>query len=290
MKINRIYIYYTILLVGLALLGWWFFGARFSGALPVQAVALSIGNVQVRWYGLIIALSVILGYEAIVKPMLKKKGINEDKFATFLLVLVVVSIIGARLVFVSLDAKYYLSHFGEVFAIWNGGLAIHGALLFGLLAIMWGAKYLHTGFLKLADILAPAALFGMGLGRLGNFFNQEIIGTPTNVAWKMFVGATYRPVIYASQKFFHPVFLYEMLLDFALLAVLLYLRKKNLKDGLIFIAFIGGFSVIRFIVEIWRYNETRYFWHLSLAQIISVILVAFSSIAIYLVQKRPINK
>jgi len=286
MKINKKYIYYTILIVGLALLCWWFIKLRFSGELPVSAVAFSVNQVQVRWYGLIIALAVILGYEVFVKPMLKKGNINEDKFATFLLVTVVVSIIGARLVFVLQDAKYYFSHSGEIFALWKGGLSIHGALLFGLLSVLWGARYLRINTLKLADILSPAVIFGMGLGRLGNFFNQEIIGMPTNVAWKMYVESPNRPVEISKYSYFHPVFLYEMLLDFTLLALLLFLRKKNLRDGLLFIAFIGGFSIIRFFVEIWRYNETRYFWHLSLAQIVSVILVVTSATTLYLMRNR----
>ncbi len=286
MKINKRYIYYTIFFVGLILLCWWFFRSRFARQLPIEATAFSVGQVQVRWYGLIIALSVILGYELFVKPVLKKNNINEDKFVTFLLVTVIFAIIGARLVFVLQDSKYYFSHFGEVFSLWRGGLSIHGALLFGLLSILWGAKYLRVGALRLADILSPAVIFGMGLGRLGNFFNQEIIGNPTSVKWKMFVDPLYRPSQYLESKYYHPVFLYEMVLDFILLAILLFLRKKNLRDGLIFIIFIGGYSIIRFVVEFWRYNEVRYFWHLSLAQIVSAILVIVSLATFCFLRKR----
>lgn len=77
-----------------------------------------------------------------------------------------------------------------------------------------------------------------------------------------------------------------MVLDFILLAILLFLRKKNLRDGLIFIIFIGGYSIIRFVVEFWRYNEVRYFWHLSLAQIVSAILVIVSLATFCFLRKR----
>jgi len=279
-------IYWVVAIVIAAVISYWFFAPRFSGDVPINAVALRVGTVGIHWYGLIIAVALLLGYELFIKKNIYKLGVSIDKFSTFLLLIVITGIIGGRIGYIVQNFSYYILHKSEMFAIWHGGMSIHGAIIAGVLVSYFWARYQKVNFLKLADLLSPALVFGIAIGRLGNFFNQELIGTPAKVPWKMFVTAANRPVEYIKTQYFHPVFLYEMILDFLILGILLFVaRKYHLKPGVVFFLFIGLYSIARFIVEFWRYNEIYYFWHLSLAQIVSIILIIISAAALLFIQK-----
>lgn len=286
-KVPSKLVYWVVAVIIAAVILYWFFAPRFSGDVPISAVAITIGNVGIHWYGIIIALTLLLGYELFIKRRIKELAVSEDKFVTFLLVLVIMGIIGGRLGYVIQFLSYYKQHVPLIFAVWQGGMSIHGAIVFGVAtAYIWARKN-KINVLKLLDILSPAMIFGIALGRLGNFFNQELVGVQTNVPWKMYIASTYRPVALVANQYFHPVFLYEMFLDLLILgALLLISRKYHPKPGIVFFLFIGLYSAARFIVEIWRYNEIRYFWGLSLAQIVSAALVLIS-IATILMIVRP---
>lgn len=279
-------LYWIIGLAIVVLIFYWFLASRFSGDVPISAVAITIGNVGIHWYGIIIAVALLLGYELFIKKRLKEIEIGEDKFVTFLLILVIAGVVGGRLGYVIQFPSYYGDHFSQVFAIWQGGLSIHGVVFAGvLMAYIW-AKVNKIDILKLLDILSPALVFGMAVGRLGNFFNQELVGTPAKVPWKMFITAANRPTAFIESQYFHPVFLYEMILDLLILGIMLFIaRKYHPKPGVIFFLFIGLYSIVRFIVDFWRYSEVHYFWHLSLAQIVSLVLIAISAAAIIIIQK-----
>ena len=283
-NISRIITWAVAALIVVLIL-YWFFLPRFAGDLPVNAVAIRIGSVAIHWYGIIIALALLLGYVLFVKPQAKKLGVNDDQLSTFILILVVAGIIGSRLGYVVQKFGYYRQNPLEILTIWQGGMSIHGALLLGAIATFIWARALKVNIWQLLDVLSPAVVLGMALGRVGNFLNQELIGVPAKVAWKMYVASAYRPAALAESQYFHPVFLYEMIFDLLILGILLYLAKKHPKQGLIFWSFIGLYSLGRVIVEIWRYNDVRYFWHLSLAQIVSFILIIISTSAILMITK-----
>ncbi len=275
----------VVTIVGIFL--WRYFAPRFSGDVPVTGIALGVGNVGVHWYGLIIAFAIITSYFIFIRPNIYRIGATEEKLSNLILLLIVFGIIGARLVYVLQNTQYYFTNPVQILAVWNGGMSIHGALLFGVIIIAVWAKKNKINILKLLDVFAPAVIFSMALGRLGNFYNHELVGVPTSVLWKMYVPSTYRPVEFININFFHPVFLYEMILDLLVLAILLWVSKnKHPKPGIIFLLFVGLYSIVRFIVEFWRYNEVHYFWGLSLAQIASVILIMLSAVGIYFLQKK----
>jgi phosphatidylglycerol:prolipoprotein diacylglycerol transferase len=259
---------------------------RFSGDVAVSSVALAVGKIAVYWYGLIIAAAIFIAYEFIVRPALARKNINEDQFTTYVLGLVLLGIVGARLGFVLQNVSYYRQHANEIMALWHGGLSIHGALVVAVLWTWFYSRKLKLDMLSVLDVVMPAAAFGLAMGRFGNFFNQELIGQPTNLPWKMYVSPDLRPPALAASEFFHPAFLYEALFDLAILIVLLNLAKRQARPGLVFFGFLGLYSVARFVVEFWRYNESYIVWHLSLAQVVSIVLFIGSAVAFFLIRSR----
>lgn len=270
----------SILVILLALFLWRYLQPRFAGDITVDGVAFSFFGIGVYWYGLIIAMAILIGYEFIIRPELARRQINQDKFSTFVLTLVLVALAGARLGFVAQNFGYYGSHPGEIVALWYGGLSIHGAIVFGVLWSWYYAKKIKLEPLDILDIISPSVVFGLAMGRFGNFFNQELIGQPSGVPWKMYVAPDLRPTAIAGSEFFHPVFLYESLLNIIVLAALISIARRKPRSGFVFFAFLGLYSIVRFFVEFYRYSDYFVFWHLTLAQVVSVVLLATSVTAI----------
>jgi len=265
---------------------WWYLAPRFSGDIAVSGVAFALWGVAVYWYGLIIALAILIGYELIVRPALVRQKVDENKFSTYVLLLVLCSLLGARIGFVLQNLSYYGDHWREILALWYGGLSIHGAIAGGVLWTWYYAKKLKLDLLTFLDIISPALAFGLMMGRFGNFFNQELIGRPANVPWKMYVSPDLRPPAIASSEFFHPAFLYESILDLVVLIVLLQLARRQPRNGFVFFAFIGLYSIARFIVEFYRYSESYVIAGLTLAQIVSIVLLAVSIVFFALLRQR----
>ena len=184
----------------------------------MDAVAFCLGPVCVRWYGLLISTAILIGFIGGSK-MAKKQGIDEDDFLTVVMISVISAVLGARLYYVIFNWGYYGQHFNEIIAIWKGGLAIHGGILGGLLALILCCKYYRLEVWKVADIFAPWLVLGQAIGRWGNFFNQEAYGyeiSPDVVPWAMYIDGAYR----------HPTFLYESMWDLLVFIILLLLLKK----------------------------------------------------------------
>ena len=168
----------------------------------IDPVAFTLGPITVRWYGLLIATAMLIAAIGGCRVM-RKAGIDEDDFLTIFMVTIVVAILGARAYYVLFELPYYLQHPGEIIAIWHGGLAVHGGLIAGVLAIYFGCKHYRISFWQFVDIVAPFMILGQAIGRWGNFFNQEAYGYITDVRWAMYIDGAYR----------HPTFLYESLAD-----------------------------------------------------------------------------
>jgi len=256
-----------------ACLIYWYLAPRFVGDIAVDPIAFGIGKYGIRWYGPIIALAILISYELVVKPELKRKMISEDRFMTFLLFLVIFSLIGARLGFVIQHLDYYKDNLTEIIATWQGGLAIHGAILFGIIWVFLSGRRLKLKPMQILDLLAPALLLAMAIGRFGNFFNQELFGKPTDVAWKMYLPPDLRPEEYSQYSYFHPVFLYESMINLAIFGLLMWIQKRQYKTGTLVLVGLMLYSLGRFVVEFWRYNEAANIAGLSLAQWVSLGII-----------------
>jgi len=266
-------------LAGIVALALWLHAA-FQGRIHVSSVAFTAGPLSVRWYGLLIAFSILLSLPWAVARA-RRAGLDPHRAEAAYWWGVVGGAVGARLVYVVQNLDYYGHQPAVILAIADGGLSIHGMILGGLVAGALAARALGLSFWLLADAAGPAMLAGMVLGRFGNFTNMELIGYPTSVPWKMFVPPPARPPLFTGAEFFHPVFLYDAILNCMLLALLLATERTVRFPGELIFRLLAGIAVTRFIVEFWRIGD-RVLGPLSLAQLASVLIFTVAVTVLWL--------
>jgi phosphatidylglycerol:prolipoprotein diacylglycerol transferase len=258
----------------------------FSGAKTLNPILITVFGIKIKWYGFLIATAILIGYLLSLDEMQKNK-IDSSLAESIVLVAVFGGVIGARLGFVIQNLNFYFHNVAEIFRVWDGGLSIHGALLGGTLALYLYSRFAKNKFIDVANSIAPIVLLSGAIGRFGNFFNQEIIGKPTNVPWKMFIDPFNRPAGYENFSFFHPVFLYESLLLIAAFIFYWLLKKKLRHFALSYTLII--YSLIRIAVEPFRIDYKPIFLKLDLAQLVSSGIIIFGMI-IYFYQRRTNGK
>lgn len=244
--------------------------------LTINPVAFNLGNLSVKWYGVIMALAIILAVSmAIIEG--RKRQIESDDFVDLLLWAVPLGYVGARIYYVIFEWQYYAQHPDQIIAIWNGGIAIYGGLLAGLVVLLiFCYKKMLPPFLML-DIITPGVMAAQILGRWGNFINQEAHGGPTTLH---FLQSLHLPNFIISQMkingvYYQPTFLYESFFNLIGLILILVLRhRKHLfKQGEIFMLYLAWYSVVRFFVEGMR-TDSLYLWgSIRVSQLLSLILL-----------------
>lgn len=244
--------------------------------LTINPVAFNLGNLRVKWYGVIMALAIILAVSmAIIEG--RKRQIESDDFIDLLLWAVPLGYVGARIYYVIFEWQYYAQHPDQIIAIWNGGIAIYGGLLAGLVVLLiFCYKKMLPPFLML-DIITPGVMAAQILGRWGNFINQEAHGGPTTLG---FLQSLHLPNFIISQMkingvYYQPTFLYESFFNLIGLILILVLRhRKHLfKQGEIFMLYLAWYSVVRFFVEGMR-TDSLYLWgSIRVSQLLSLILL-----------------
>jgi phosphatidylglycerol:prolipoprotein diacylglycerol transferase len=230
----------------------------------------------IRWYGFLIAIGALSAYFFSLSEA-KKNKIAESKFDSIFLVTLLFGIIGARIGFVVQNTSYFSSHATEIFKVWDGGLSIHGALILGAAALFISAKSLKLDFMKVANIIAPNVMLAAAIGRWGNFFNQEIVGKPTNSALRVAIDVAHRPIGFENISSFYPVFLFESVL--LLIAFILYRAFKSKLENNALVYTLVIYSLIRIIVEFWRIDYKPIFIGLDLAQIVSSVIILVTILA-----------
>ena len=231
------------------------------------------GPFTVRWYGLLIASAVLIGV-SLSQALANRRGVNPDLLNDLAIWLVLAAIPSARLYYVLFQWQEYAQHPDQIIAIWKGGIAIHGAILGGLIASLVFAKLRRVSFWQLADLVAPSLILGQAIGRWGNFFNSEAFGRPTDLPWKLYIPPDRRPLGYEQFEYFHPTFLYESLWNVMVFAILIRLffwglNHRQLKVGTIFLVYLVGYSCGRFWIEGLR-TDSLMFGPLRIAQVVSL--------------------
>ena len=229
-----------------------------------------LGPLVIYYYSLTLAAGVWASY-FLAQQHVNRLGLTKSQITDLIVILFVSGIVGARLGFIVQNIGYYREHATEIIGLTTSGLSIHGGILGGALALYWYAKKHDLLILKLTDYFALPLLLGQTVGRLGNYFNQELFGYPTSVPWRIFIDSEHRPAEYPFSSYFHPTFAYEIILNLIGFAVLSRLPHK--KTGQLTAGYLIVFSLSRFIVEIFRISE-RLIAGLSLAQLVSIGLAA----------------
>ncbi len=278
------------------------------------ATFLNLGFLNIRWYGLLISLSVLLGL-LISKKLAKTRNIDPEYISEILPSLIIFSIIGARTYYVTFEWRQYSGNnfftslelfnnsiqIPSFLAIWEGGIAIHGALIGGLLSIIFFCKLKNINIKTFIDVLIPSIILGQSIGRWGNFFNNEAFGVPTNLPWKLFIPIQNRPIEFINNEFFHPTFLYESLWNLIIFIILIIIFNKQNKTNFVRPGFISCFYLIaysfgRFWIEALRIDPLCIgglppFCNggIRIAQFISIFLFSTGLIGIFFLRLRTYN-
>lgn len=252
----------------------------FGWEMTINPVAFSIGSFQVYWYGVIIGVGFVLALIFALRN-LKRFGIDRSGFIDCVLVGLICGVVGARLYYVLFRWDYYSQHLNELFAIHNGGLAIYGGVIGGLLGGSLVAKKKKLPVAAILDIVMMGFLIGQGLGRWGNFFNQEAFGVETDLPWRMVSENTNGVGV-------HPCFFYESvwcLLGFGFLYW--FSRKFRKYDGQIFLLYLVWYGAERMIVEGLR-TDSLYtpFLGLRVSQILAAITVIVGVVLLIVFRNR----
>ena len=224
------------------------------GEFTINRTAFTIFGINVQWYGLILTTGILVAFILFYRRAIKTERLTEDDVLNVTLLTVPISIIGARIVYVLTtwsDGKY--KTFYDVIAIWEGGIAIYGAILFGLATVIIYCRIRKLNTLSLLDALAPAVMMGQIIGRWGNFVNAEAYGWSEGVEklpWRMTVGNVYidnklRPDI----QFVHPTFLYESLWNLVGFIIIQLIYRKKKANGEIFSLYMLWYGFGRGFIE-----------------------------------------
>lgn len=211
--------------------------------------SIEIGSFSLHAYGLFIALGVVAAVWLARKRWVARGGGKDDivELATWS---VPAGIIGARIYHVATDWELYSDSPGKIFSIWSGGLGIWGGIGLGVAVGLIVAKRKGLALGPLLDAVAPALALAQAIGRIGNYFNQELFGKPTTLPWGLEIDTINRPIEYLRHTTFHPTFLYEALWNIGLcLALVVIDKRKSFKPGTIFALYVAGYTFARFFVE-----------------------------------------
>lgn len=240
----------------------------------MHPIIVKLGPITIYSYGMMIAIAFLLGIY-LARSEARRKHIKPDLVYDLVLYIVIGSLIGARL--------YYLAFFNpagfvkeplSIFKVWQGGLAIHGAILGGILAGILFSKRHRISFWRLADIVAPSIILGHAIGRLGCFLNGCCFGVPTESIFGVkFPKNSLADIAYAGLAV-HPTQVYESVLSIMGFFALWFLKKKIKFNGGLFLLYLILYNCIRIVVSALR-GDSLYIWGTSLktAQIISGIIV-----------------
>lgn len=240
----------------------------------------NLGPIHIYYYSLFLTLAVWLGYRMLVKNA-SRQGPTSETVTDMMLIVMVTGVIGARAGYILQDLGHFAGNWLEILQLNSGGLSIHGAILAATGALYYFARRQNIDFLTLTDLFVFPLLAGQIIGRLGNFFNQELYGYPTSLPWKITIEPSHRLAGYLDEPFYHPVFAYEMML--LGLGWLILILVPKLKIGQLTAGYLIVWSISRFVVEFWRISD-RLIFGLSLAQLVSLVILMFG-IWLYLNQQ-----
>ena len=253
--------------------------------------AIHVGPIAIRWYGLLMALAMALGLW-IAHRDARRRGLDPESLLKAAELALLGGLVGARLYYVLFNLDYYSQFPGKIFAVWEGGLAIHGGVIGGVLVGGLSAWRRHLPLRQFLDVAAPSLAIGQAIGRWGNFFNEEAFGRPTDLPWKLFISPPNRPLQYAQSEFFHPTFLYESLWDLIVFLFLFFVLRDRLKraPGALFLAYLGLYSLGRLFTEGLR-TDPLMLGSLRIAQVVSLVGMAVAAVGVPLLlrqRQRPV--
>ena len=247
---------------------------------------IHLGPVPLHMYGLMIALGVVVAAK-VGRVRYVKRGGDGEAFDSIAFWAVIGGVLGARIYHVVTDYQLFDGHPERIVQIWRGGLGIWGGVIGGSLAVWIVARRRKVAFAPIADSIVPGLAFAQGIGRWGNWFNQELFGGPSKLPWAIEIDRAHRPSQYINDRTFQPTFLYESMwciaLGFALIAID---RKFKLARGQLFALYAAGYTFFRFFMEEMRVDSAHTIGPLRLNAWVSIVVFVCSVAAFVALGRR----
>ena len=249
------------------------------------AVLVQVGPVSLRWYGVVLATAMAAGVWLATR-VARRRGLDAFEMLKAAELALLGGLVGARLYYVLFAWDYYGQDPWRILAIWEGGTALHGGLIGGLLT---GGAYAWRRGLPLArylDAAAPSLALGQAIGRWGDFFNEQAFGTPTGLPWGLYISPPHRPLPFLQDQFFHPAFLYESVWNLLVFVVLLASRPRLAPAaGALFLCYLGLSSFGRVWVEAIR-TDPLMLGSFRVSQLVGAVGVALALWGVPRLRKR----
>lgn len=239
-----------------------------------MSTMFTVGNLEIKWYSFFLLVAFSLGFIIIYKNKDKLKLTNKE-ITDMLFYLVIVAIIGARIYYVLFNLDYYLTYLIDIIKVWEGGLAIHGGIIAGILYLLYFCKKKNISIIDVIDVIVLALPLGQAIGRWGNFFNQEAFGpiTTYNTLKIFHIPNFIIEGMHINNHYYHPTFLYESiwcLIIFIVLMILVFLKIN--KKGLYTSIYLIMYGLERLIVETFR-QDSLMLGNIKIAQLVSIIMI-----------------
>lgn len=243
-------------------------------------ILFSWDGITVYWYGFFIVIGIIAGI-LVISKLAPHYNIDKNTVLDLGFWMMIAGIIGARIYHVLLELPHYTEDPSRILKVWQGGMAIHGAIIAGIITLYIFARKRGINFWKLGAVTVPGVALAQSIGRWGNYFNQELFGKPTDLPWGIPIDIMNRPAEYISFEFFHPAFLYESLgslcIFLALIGLHIHILKKNKTQTyyyfLIIISYLALYSLLRAGTEFIRIDETPIWFGVRFPQLVSGIII-----------------
>ncbi|EAK8480673.1 prolipoprotein diacylglyceryl transferase [Listeria monocytogenes] len=247
-----------------------------NGVQPLDPVAIQIGSISVKWYGVIIASAVVIALLLALSEANKRK-MDKEIIVDLLIWAIPISIISARIYYVIFEWDFYKNNLGEIVKIWHGGIAIYGALIGAVLTAIIFSRIKKISFWQLADVVAPSLIIAQAIGRWGNFMNQEAHGAETT---RSFLESLHLPdfiinQMYIDGAYYQPTFLYESLWNVLGFVILLIIRRTKIRRGELFLGYVIWYSFGRFFIEGMR-TDSLMWGDFRVSQALSLLLIVLS--------------
>ena len=245
----------------------------------MDGILIDLGFIQIYWYSVMLFIGFLLGGYLLLREA-KRFKINEDFIINLFFYTIPIAIIGARLYYVVFNWELYASNPIDAFKVWEGGLAIHGGILFGLAFVIFYTKKHKYNIIKMMDMASVALIVGQIIGRWGNFFNQEAHGPATSLET---LKSLHLPNFIIEGMningiYYHPTFLYESFWNLiGLIIMLIIRRRKNVKVGQISGFYMIWYGIGRYFIESLR-TDSLMFGDFKVAQLVSILLIVIGLI------------
>jgi len=255
----------------------------------MNRVMFSIGNFNIYWYSFLILTSVLIGSWIAIKYA-RKSSVGQTFITDLIFMLIPISIIGARIYYVIFEFDSYKDDLLSIFKIWEGGLAIYGAVIAAIIYIGYECHKKGKAFIETLDIFAPSVILGQAIGRWGNFFNMEAFGPKTTLT---FLHQLHLPQFVIdgmriNGSYYHPMFLYESIWCLIGFGILMMVRKRNPKIGTQVSTYFLWYGIGRIIIENFR-SDSLYLYDFRVSQIVSLILIIIGIIGLLINKSKKIK-